>query len=80
MNFSFLRHETAKLRPQRITVKSSEVSWPPLLAVSCIMNIYATIRQVCVFIRFCKKSEKLKRRHLNNGTTTSIMKDIVAEF
>ena len=38
MNFSFLHYETRKLGPQRIMVKSSEVSWPPLLAVSSIID------------------------------------------
>ena len=33
MNFSFLRHEATKLEPQRITVKSSDASQSPLLAV-----------------------------------------------
>ena len=36
MNFNFLQHETAMLRPQRIMVKSSEVSLPSLLAVSSV--------------------------------------------
>ena len=34
VNFSFVHHETRKLESQRIIVKSSKVSWPPLLAVS----------------------------------------------
>ena len=36
-NFRFLRHETTKLGPLGITVKGSEVSWPPLLAVLSIV-------------------------------------------
>ena len=32
VNFSFLDYETTKLEPQRIAVKSSEVSYLPLLA------------------------------------------------
>ena len=36
MNISFLQPETRKLWPQRITVKSSEVSYPPLLVDSSI--------------------------------------------
>ena len=34
MNFSFIHDETAKCMLQRITVKSSEVSWPPPLSKS----------------------------------------------
>ena len=34
VNFSLLSYETTKLGPQRITVKSSEMSWPPLLTES----------------------------------------------
>ena len=36
MNFIFLRHNTTKLGPQRITVKSYDASYPPLLAVLSI--------------------------------------------
>ena len=34
MNFNFLRQETIKLGRQKITVKSSEVSQPPVVAES----------------------------------------------
>ena len=37
MNFSFPHCETTKLGSRRITVKNSDVSWPPLLAQSCIV-------------------------------------------
>ena len=36
MNFSFLNLEATKLGPQKIMAKSSKVSKPTLLAVSCI--------------------------------------------
>ena len=40
VNFSFLHYETAKLRPQRIMVKSSKVS-PPPLTESPILQTYS---------------------------------------
>ena len=36
MNFRLLHHGTKKLEPQRITVKSCDVCWPPLLGESSI--------------------------------------------
>ena len=40
LNLNFLRDKTTKLRPQRIMVKSSKVSWSPLLAVLSIAGPY----------------------------------------
>ena len=38
-----LRHEMTKLGPQRIMLKSSKVSWPPLLAVLSIKGVVVKI-------------------------------------
>ena len=35
VNFSFLHDETIKLGPQRVTVKSSDMSWGPLFERYC---------------------------------------------
>ena len=51
MNFSFLRHETTKLGPQRIIVKSSEVSQSPLLAVLSIAKHFPDWSKVTSFVR-----------------------------
>ena len=51
VNFSFLRHATIKLGSQRIAVKSSDVSWPPLLALSSILTSGSEFNSQNIFLQ-----------------------------
>ena len=75
MNFSFLHYETTKLGPQRITVKCSKASKPPLLAVS---SIILGLSQVSV--QKDKVGVNVKREDLRTGVMNPISFEIYTGF